>query len=214
MYLVGPNLAGWSSVRIRPDGFRMWVLLHELTHRAQFTGVPWMREHFTGLVEQSLASPTPTRPRSWRRCESALRNRRDAARPLRDRGMIGLVAGPEQRAVMAQVGGLMSLLEGHGDVTMKRAAGALVPGRRTLRAHPARAPSHEQPAEPPRHATAGVEAKLDQYAAGRAVHRRGRGGGRRPSRRPCWRGAGEAPDARGDPLAVDWLARIRAAVAR
>ena len=52
VYLVGPNLAApGAALRLRPDEFRTWVLLHELTHRAQFTGVPWMREHFTGLVD-------------------------------------------------------------------------------------------------------------------------------------------------------------------
>ena len=29
-----------------PREFRLWLALHEVTHRAQFTGVPWMRGHF------------------------------------------------------------------------------------------------------------------------------------------------------------------------
>ena len=46
-----------------PREFRLWLALHEVTHRAQFTGVPWLREHFIGLVERTLSAiePDPTR---------------------------------------------------------------------------------------------------------------------------------------------------------
>ncbi len=40
---------------------------------------------------------------------------------------MALLAGPEQRKVLDQVGGLMSLLEGHGDVTMDRAGADQIP---------------------------------------------------------------------------------------
>ena len=43
-------------------------------------------------------------------------------------GLLTLVAGPEQRAAIQEVGGLMSLLEGHGDVTMDRATVEYPPG--------------------------------------------------------------------------------------
>jgi putative hydrolase len=67
---------------------------------------------------------------------------------------------------MAQVGGLMSLLEGHGDVTMTRAAGSLVPNadrfERILRERRRTA----NPLSRTIMRLAGVEAKLNQYAAG------------------------------------------------
>ena len=55
VYFVGPNI---RSIERRyafdPDGFRLWLAIHELTHRAQFTGVLWMREHYLSLVENLL----------------------------------------------------------------------------------------------------------------------------------------------------------------
>ncbi|MEZ5270273.1 MAG: zinc-dependent metalloprotease [Microthrixaceae bacterium] len=45
-----------------PEQFRMWVALHEVTHRPQFTGVPWLRQHFLDLVAGLLRRPgRPTR---------------------------------------------------------------------------------------------------------------------------------------------------------
>ncbi len=167
VYLVAPNLA---DIEVRygfdPGEFRTWVLLHELTHRAQFTGVPWMRDHFTGLVEQSLSFANPDMGAFVDAMKSALRNRRDAGAQLRDGGMLGLVATPDQKRVMSQVGGLMSLLEGHGDITMTRAAGPLVPNadrfERILRERRRTA----NPLSRTIMRLAGVEAKLNQYAAG------------------------------------------------
>ena len=30
----------------RPGDFRLWIALHEVTHRAQFRAVPWMKGYF------------------------------------------------------------------------------------------------------------------------------------------------------------------------
>src|SRR3954452_8970868 len=60
VYLVGPNLASLEArFGFEPHEFRTWVLIHELTHRAQFTGVPWMRDHYTGLVDGLLGAIDP-----------------------------------------------------------------------------------------------------------------------------------------------------------
>jgi coenzyme F420 biosynthesis associated uncharacterized protein len=167
VYLVAPNLA---SVERRfgfdPAEFRTWVLLHELTHRAQFTGVPWMRPYFSGLVEQSLLFADPDVRTLTDSVKAVLRNRSNAAAQVRESGVMGLIATPEQREVMARISGLMSLLEGHGDITMTRAAGDLVPNaerfERILR-------ERRRTANPLSRVVmrlAGIEAKLNQYAAG------------------------------------------------
>src|SRR4029078_7020534 len=57
VYYVGPNVLGLERrYGFPPREFRLWLALHEVTHRAQFTGVPWMRRHFLSLVEESLGS--------------------------------------------------------------------------------------------------------------------------------------------------------------
>ena len=128
VYYVGPNVLSLERrFAFPPSEFRLWLALHEVTHRAQFTGVPWMRPHFLGMVEQVVAAvgPDPARfAAAIGRATDALRHGRN---PLADGGVMALVATDEQREVMEQMSGLMSLLEGHGDVTMDRAGAHLIP---------------------------------------------------------------------------------------
>ena len=128
VYYVGPNILSLEKRHgFPPAEFRLWVALHEVTHRTQFTGVPWLRPYFLGLVEELMgaAEPDPTR------IFTAVGRLADAARtrtnPMADGGVVALFASAEQLEVMERVGGLMSLLEGHGDVTMDRAALDQVP---------------------------------------------------------------------------------------
>ena len=77
--------------------------------------------------------------------------------------MLALVASPEQRAVLGQIGGLMSLLEGHGDVTMDRAGAGRVPSAHRFTAVlSARAAQRLASGQAVRRLI-GLEAKLTQY---------------------------------------------------
>ncbi len=167
VYLVAANLAGAElKYGFDPVAFRTWVLVHELTHRAQFTGVPWMRGYFTGLVDQALKAVNPDPQALLSALKDALRNRAEARQQVRDSGIAGLIAGPEQRQVIARIGGLMSLLEGHGDVTMTRAAGALVPNADRFARVLAERRRRANPLSRLILRLTGMEGKLNQYAAG------------------------------------------------
>ena len=119
VYYVGANVLSLEKrFAFRPRDFRLWIAIHEVTHRAQFVGVPWMREYFMSLVQQvfELVDPDP------RTLARALSNAVDAIKrgenPLDEGGLVSLIASPEQRGVLGQVQALMSLLEGHGNVVM------------------------------------------------------------------------------------------------
>lgn len=57
---VGPNILQLERThQFKPAEFRYWVALHELTHRAQFQGILWMREYFMGLVTELVESSKP-----------------------------------------------------------------------------------------------------------------------------------------------------------
>ena len=167
VYYVGPNvLALEKRYAFPPREFRLWLALHEVTHRAQFTGVPWMRSHFLGLVEQAVGSVDP----DPKRVLHALRRVADAAierrNPFDDGGLAALLATPEQAEVLQRVGGLMSLLEGHGDVTMDRAGADRIPsGERFSRVLRARRRA-VNPGIRLLQQIIGLEAKLNQYEQG------------------------------------------------
>ncbi len=77
VYYVGANVLELEKrFAFPPREFRRWIAIHEVTHRAQFTGVPWMKGYFLSLVDQALTIVDP----DPRRVLQALmpRGRRDA----------------------------------------------------------------------------------------------------------------------------------------
>jgi coenzyme F420 biosynthesis associated uncharacterized protein len=118
---VGPNILQMERThQFKPSEFRYWVALHELTHRAQFQGIPWMRDYFMGLVTELVESTKPE-PGVLGRVFDEISQRRSSGRPVVDeRGLLGLLGSPEQNAIVDRVQALMSLLEGHGHVVMDR----------------------------------------------------------------------------------------------
>jgi coenzyme F420 biosynthesis associated uncharacterized protein len=130
VYYVGANILDLEKrFAFRPRDFRLWIAIHEVTHRAQFTGVPWLRDYFLGLVQETLTLAEPD-PRHFaevlRRATSEMRRGRN---PLDDGGIMGLVASPEQRVVLDRVQALMSLLEGHGNWVMNHLGAIHVEGQ-------------------------------------------------------------------------------------
>jgi coenzyme F420 biosynthesis associated uncharacterized protein len=46
LILVAPNIVETERrLEVDPHDFRLWVTLHEVTHRTQFTAVPWLHDH-------------------------------------------------------------------------------------------------------------------------------------------------------------------------
>jgi coenzyme F420 biosynthesis associated uncharacterized protein len=170
VYLVGPNLLSLEKrFGFPPREFRMWLCLHEVTHRAQFTGVPWMHAYYRGLVDETLtlADPNPGKLlESLRDGVKAIR--RDGLRAFDDGGIAGVLASPAQREVMARIGGLMSLLEGHGDVTMDRAGAGHVPSAERFGRVLRERRKQQAPLVALVQKLLGIEAKLSQYAQGEA----------------------------------------------
>ena len=166
VYYVGPNILSLEKrYGFPPREFRLWLALHEVTHRAQFTGVPWMREHFLSLVDQSLSAVDPDPKRVFDALRRSVEQMRAGQNPLDEGGLVALIAGPEQQAVLRQIQGMMSLLEGHGDITMNRAGAGLIPSadrfQRVLH-------ERRRTAGPARmiQRLLGIEAKLLQYELG------------------------------------------------
>ena len=210
VYYVGPNvLALEKRFAFPPKEFRLWLALHEVTHRAQFTGVPWLRQHYLGLVEQTLESVDPDPMRFFDALTRVLDDLRHGRKPLDDGGLATLLASPAQREVLDKIGGLMSLLEGHGDVTMDRAGAARIPSAhrfaRVLRERRA----NSTPVAKLLQRLLGIEAKINQYARGEAFITEVERLGGREALDPVWRGASWLPTLAEIKEPADWLDRVR-----
>mgnify|MGYP000876445916 CR=1 FL=1 len=167
VYYVGPNvLALEKHHAFPPREFRLWLALHEVTHRAQFTGIPWLREHFLSLVDQTLIAVDPDPKRFLDAIGRVAEGLRTGRNPLDDGGMAALLASDEQRVVLEQISGMMSLLEGHGDVTMDRAGADRIPSAerfsRVLRIRRQQTTTLVRLLQK----LVGLEAKLNQYEQG------------------------------------------------
>jgi len=166
VYYVGPNvLALEKRYGFPPREFRLWLALHEVTHRMQFTGVPWLRPYFLSLVDDSLSSFDPDLKRMLESIKRAVVQARAGENPLDEGGIVTVLATPEQQAVIRRIGGLMSVLEGHGDLIMDRAATDRVPsaGRFSSVLHDRR---HAKGPARVVQKLLGLEAKLRQYEEG------------------------------------------------
>ncbi|MEA2375879.1 MAG: hypothetical protein QOD53_2342, partial [Thermoleophilaceae bacterium] len=55
LLFVAPNLAkAVRDLQVDQDSFMHWIVLHELTHVFQFSGVPWLRAHLSSLLREYM----------------------------------------------------------------------------------------------------------------------------------------------------------------
>jgi coenzyme F420 biosynthesis associated uncharacterized protein len=166
VYFVGPNVVELERrYRFGRRDFRLWLALHEVTHRVQFQGVPWLR----GYVGDLMSSYLETLDLDARKLVERLRRVREELRrsegQWRELGFLFALMTPEQRETFRKMQGLMSLLEGHGNYVMDRLSQGRVRGadrmRRTLQAR-----RHRQGFNRLVQRAIGLDAKVRQYDLG------------------------------------------------
>ncbi|MFE9564063.1 zinc-dependent metalloprotease [Streptomyces sp. NPDC006487] len=138
LLLVAPNIVHVErELEVDPHDFRLWVCLHEETHRTQFTAVPWLREHLEGEIQTFLGAtevdPMTVLERLREAAQSFAGARPDAEGGDEGRSLVELVQTPEQREVLARLTAVMSLLEGHADFVMDGVGPEVVPSVAEIR---------------------------------------------------------------------------------
>jgi coenzyme F420 biosynthesis associated uncharacterized protein len=134
LMLVAPNLVQVErELGVDPADFRLWVCMHEETHRVQFTAVPWLRDH---MIERIRTLATDMVPDPEKLQDTLARLARQLPEAVRSggSGLAELIATPEQRERLAQVTAVMSLLEGHADVVMDEVGPKVIPTVAEIRA--------------------------------------------------------------------------------
>lgn len=194
VYYVGSNVAALEKRFAFPErDFRLWLALHEVTHRAQFTGVPWMREHFLHLVGLTMEDIDPDPQRFVEGLRRAIDAKRAGEDPLAEGGLTAIFATEQQREALEKIGGLMSLLEGHGDTTMDRAGEGIVRGADRFGRILRQRRQNTSPLVTLLQRLIGIEAKLKQYAQGEAFIEAVEEHGGRPLLDRVWEGPALLP---------------------
>jgi coenzyme F420 biosynthesis associated uncharacterized protein len=125
LLLVAPNIVhAERELDADPQDFRLWVCLHEETHRVQFTAVPWMTDHLRAELGHILGA-VQTDPSEL--LGDVVRKIGDVVSGRSDGSLLDLFSSPEQKAVVERVTGVMSLLEGHADVVMDGVGPEVIP---------------------------------------------------------------------------------------
>jgi coenzyme F420 biosynthesis associated uncharacterized protein len=209
VYYVGPNiLALEKRFAFPPREFRLWLALHEVTHRMQFTGIPWMRPYFLSLIESTLAGVDPDPRRFLEALRRSVEQMRTGRNPLEDGGLLTLLAGPEQYEAIQKVGGLMSLLEGHGDITMDRAGADRIPSAERF-SRVLRQRRQQRGAMKVITTLIGLDAKLRQYEEGERFIEVVEAAGGRDLLDRVWEGPERLPTLPEIRAPELWIARIR-----
>ena len=166
LYFVGPNLVEVERrFQLPRRDFRLWVSIHEVTHRVQFGATPWLRPHLEGLIGRYVH----TVQIDSREVFAQLRRAVDAVRRGADwRGMNGilLIMNDEQRALFARMQALMTLLEGHATFVMNEVAAGRVDDLDRMRNALRERRRSRGGVEKAFQQAIGFETKAKQYASG------------------------------------------------
>jgi coenzyme F420 biosynthesis associated uncharacterized protein len=170
LVVVGPNVLelGEEDEQLAVD-VRRTVLLHEITHRLQFDGAPWLGGHLRDLLarylEHSRLDPAAVLEAAPRLPQAVAEVKETGTiQPL-----VEVVLSPEQVDILSEAQGLMSLLEGHGNAVMFEAGDGLVSDSEAVRE--AMAARRNDATSKILTAVAGLETKRRQYREGEAFVR-------------------------------------------
>ena len=137
LLLVAPNIVSVErELNVTPEDFRLWVCLHEQTHRVQFAAAPWLRHHMLEQIDNLSGHLLGNVDSLMERASAAARSLKDrsAAGDAPRRGAIlDLLQDPEEKAAISHLTAVMSLLEGHANVVMDAVDASIVPSVKTIR---------------------------------------------------------------------------------
>ena len=134
LYFVGPNMVQTEErLGFVPEEFHLWVALHEVTHRFQFAGIPWLKERFFGLVRSYLSAVDVDGRVLGRRFATAAKRLASGDIPREERNPVYLLSTEEQRAWLDQIQALMAVVEGHGNFVMDAVGAQVIPSFHRMR---------------------------------------------------------------------------------
>ena len=122
------------EMEVDPEAFHRWICAHELTHVFQFQGVPWLRDHLSGMIRAYLSTVEVRIERGAAGGLPSLPSVAKLVEAWRDGGLAALVQTEEQRALMDRMQAAMAVIEGYSEHVMDAIAPGAIPDHTRLRA--------------------------------------------------------------------------------
>ena len=168
LLFVAPNLEkAITELELDREPFVDWIVLHELTHVLQFTGVPWLRDHLGGLMKQYLGTVEVQVKRGGAGGLPLLPDMGELVQRFREGGLIALMQTRDQRRLMDRLQSTMAVVEGYSEHVMDALGEELVPGYADLREAMERRRRSRSAPEKLLQQLLGLELKLRQYELGK-----------------------------------------------
>lgn len=180
LLLVAPNIVHIAQqLNVDRADFRLWVCLHEQTHRVQFSAAPWLGEHLRSKIDQLSTSTMRQADSMPERILQAVKELREDLRerktaepakgsesPAPRKSLLAALQSPEDREIMSHLTAVMSLLEGHANVVMDAVDSSIVPTVKTIRRRFEDRGKNRSPLEKLVRKLLQMEAKAAQYRDG------------------------------------------------
>jgi coenzyme F420 biosynthesis associated uncharacterized protein len=168
LLLVAPNLdKAVTELGVDRGPFIDWIVLHELTHVVQFTGVPWLRDHLGGLLRAYLDTVDVHIKAGAAGGIPSMPNVSELVVRFREGGLMALIQSREQRELMDRLQPVMAVIEGYSEHVMDALGKTLVPGYEDLRAAMDRRRRGRSAPERLLQKLLGLDMKMKQYEQGK-----------------------------------------------
>jgi coenzyme F420 biosynthesis associated uncharacterized protein len=169
LLFVAPNLSkAVRELEADRDSFLGWIVLHELTHVLEFAGVPWLREHLSGLMHEYMRT---VEVRFERGAAGGLPTLPDPSRivqEFREGGLVALVQTQEQRRLLGRIQAAMAVIEGYSEHVMDVVGERVLPEYAGLRDSMERRRRSRSYPERVLQRLLGLDLKMRQYEEGKA----------------------------------------------
>jgi coenzyme F420 biosynthesis associated uncharacterized protein len=170
--LVAPNIVAVErELGLDTRDFRLWVCLHEETHRTQFTAVPWLRAYVQAQMTEFLLASDLDPGAMLDRLREVADTIADAMRGG-ESSLIDAIQSPEQRKILDRLTAVMTLVEGHGDYVMDAVGPEVVPSVKQIRSRFQSRRDGSSKLDKTIRRLLGIDLKMKQYAEGSRFVRR------------------------------------------
>jgi coenzyme F420 biosynthesis associated uncharacterized protein len=209
LYFVGPNMVETEQkLQFIAEDFALWVAVHEVTHRFQFAGVPWLREHFFGLIHSYMGSLEMDTKHLSQRLTTAGKRLLAKGTDPEERNAVYLLADPEQKAILDSLQALMAVVEGHGNFVMDTVGAAVIPSFPGMRKMFERRREQTKLIQRAVNHVIGLEMKLRQYELGQRFCEAATARGGRDALAHLWAAPENLPTIAELKAPDSWLARV------